>query len=92
MTELAFHCIQPSDRRIVVGRFPGTIREMLCDSETPTNNLVTAIFYETEWSLYVLWQAMRRVYRPGAPLPVELYFPVYAGTMRSTCSISSARR
>jgi len=41
----------------------------------------TAIFYELEWSLYTLWQAMRRLYRPGAPLPVKLYFPVYTGTM-----------
>jgi hypothetical protein len=40
----------------------------------------TAIFYEFEWSLYTLWQSMRRLYRPGAPLPVKLYFPVYTGT------------
>lgn len=41
----------------------------------------TGIFYETEWSLYVLWQAMRRLYRPGALLPVQMYFPVYEGTL-----------
>jgi SAM-dependent methyltransferase len=41
----------------------------------------TAIFFELEFSLYVTWQAMRRLYRPGAPKPVKLYFPVYAGTL-----------
>jgi hypothetical protein len=41
----------------------------------------TAIFYEIEYSLYVVWQSMRRLYRPGAPLPVRLYFPVYAHSM-----------
>ncbi len=41
----------------------------------------TAIFFELEWSLYVLWQSMRRLYRPGAPKPVQLYFPVYEGTL-----------
>lgn len=41
----------------------------------------TGIFFELEWSLYCLWQAMRRLYRPGAPRPVKLYFPVYTGTL-----------
>jgi hypothetical protein len=41
----------------------------------------TGIFFEVEWSLYCLWQAMRRLYRPGAPKPVKLYFPVYVGTL-----------
>jgi len=29
---------------------------------------------------YVLYQAMRRIWRPFAPLPVEVYFAVYRGT------------
>ncbi len=41
----------------------------------------TAIFFEIEYSLYVVWQAMRRLYRPGAPKPVKLFFPVYTGTL-----------
>lgn len=41
----------------------------------------TAIFYEFEWSLAILWQAMRRVYRPGASVPVRVIFPAYAGTL-----------
>jgi len=41
----------------------------------------TAVFYEIEWSLPILWQAMRRVYRPGAPLPVRVLFPTYENTL-----------
>jgi hypothetical protein len=41
----------------------------------------TAAFFELEFSLYTAWQAMRRLYRPGAPRPVKLYFPVYEGTL-----------
>lgn len=41
----------------------------------------TAIFFELEWSLAVIWQAMRRLYRPGAPKPVKVYFPVYENTL-----------
>src|SRR5579859_2985369 len=41
----------------------------------------TAAFFELEFSLYTAWQAMRRLYRPGAPKPVKLYFPVYEGTL-----------
>lgn len=40
----------------------------------------TEIFIESEWSLYVLWQALRRLYRPGAPKKVKAFFPVYSGT------------
>ncbi len=40
----------------------------------------TAVFFELEACFYVLYQAMRRIWRPFAPLPVEIYFPVYSGT------------
>jgi hypothetical protein len=40
----------------------------------------TAMFFEIEPSFYVLYQAMRRIWRPFAPLPVEIHFPVYSGT------------
>jgi hypothetical protein len=43
--------------------------------------LSTAIFYELEWSLAILWQAMRRIYRPGALLPIRILFPTYENTL-----------
>ncbi len=43
----------------------------------------TALFYEIEWSLAIVWQAMRRLYRPGAPKKVKVFFPVYEGTQEA---------
>ena len=44
----------------------------------------TAILYEFEWSLYVLWQFMRRLYRPGASKRVKLFFPVYKDALEES--------
>ena len=43
----------------------------------------TAIFYEIEYSLYTMWQAMRRTWRLGQTKPVKIYFPVYRDSMES---------
>lgn len=41
----------------------------------------TIIFYEVEYSLYVLWQAMSRVHRPGQTKDVRVFFTFYEGTI-----------
>jgi hypothetical protein len=41
----------------------------------------TAIFYEIEYSLYTVWQACRRIWRPGQTRPVKVYYVVYKDTM-----------
>ena len=41
----------------------------------------TVIFYEITYSLYTLWQAMRRVWRLGQTKPVKIYYAVYADTL-----------
>ena len=43
----------------------------------------TIIVYETEYSLYTLWQFMRRVWRLGQQKPVKVIFMVYNGTLES---------
>lgn len=43
----------------------------------------TAIFYEIEYSLFTIWQAMRRVWRLGQTKPVKVLFPVYSESMES---------
>lgn len=43
----------------------------------------TAIFYEIEYSLFTIWQAMRRVWRLGQTQPVKVLFPVYSESMES---------
>lgn len=41
----------------------------------------TCIFYEVEYSLYTLWQAMRRVWRLGQQDEVKVVFSVYRNTL-----------
>lgn len=40
-----------------------------------------AVYYEPQYSLYVLWQSMRRVWRLGQTNPVKVVFLGYKGTM-----------
>ncbi len=39
------------------------------------------VFFEIEYSLYTLWQAMRRVWRLGQKKPVKVVFAVYRETL-----------
>jgi hypothetical protein len=41
----------------------------------------TAVFYEPDYSLYTLWQAMRRVWRLGQTQPVKVVYAVYEDSM-----------
>ncbi len=41
----------------------------------------TAVFYEPDYSLYTLWQAMRRVWRLGQTQPVNVIYLVYQDTL-----------
>src|SRR5713226_2817038 len=45
----------------------------------------TILFYETGYSIYVLWQASRRSWRIGQRLPVKVKFLHYAETMQESC-------
>jgi hypothetical protein len=44
-------------------------------------DFATSVFYEIEYSVYLVQQASRRTWRLGQTQPVEIYFPIYAGTM-----------
>lgn len=44
-------------------------------------SFATIVFYEVEYSLYTLWQALRRVWRLGQTKPVKAVFVVYKGTL-----------
>jgi hypothetical protein len=43
----------------------------------------TVVFYEPEYSLYTLWQALRRVWRLGQTQPVKAVFTVYKDAMEA---------
>lgn len=44
-------------------------------------DFATCIFFEIEWSLYTLWQAMRRVWRLGQTQAVKVVYAVYQNTL-----------
>jgi len=46
-------------------------------------SFATGIYFELDLSLYVLWQSMRRLWRPGQLQPVRMLFPVYEGTLET---------
>jgi len=52
----------------------------------------TAIFYEIEYSLFTIWQAMRRVWRLGQTQPVKVLFPIYADSMESAALALMGRK
>jgi hypothetical protein len=41
------------------------------------------VFFEIEFSLYTLWQALRRVWRPGQTQKVKAVFAIYNNTMEA---------
>lgn len=43
----------------------------------------SVVFHEVEYSLYILWQALRRVWRLGQIKPVKAIFSVYHGAMEA---------
>jgi hypothetical protein len=43
----------------------------------------TVVFYEINYSLFTMWQAMRRVWRLGQTQPVKVVFAAYDGTMEA---------
>jgi superfamily II DNA or RNA helicase len=44
----------------------------------------TVVFFEIEYSLYTLWQSVRRVWRLGQTQPVKAIFSVYSSAMEAT--------
>jgi mannose-6-phosphate isomerase-like protein (cupin superfamily) len=43
MSQEAFFVINPPGHRLVQEKFSGTVRRMICDETTPTDNLVTGV-------------------------------------------------
>ncbi len=62
---------------------------LLCNAELVKTGLdlvmfSTVVFYEIIYSLYTLWQSVRRVYRPGQTQPVKAIFVTYQGALEET--------
>lgn len=54
---------------------------MMTETGLDLVQFATCIFYEISYSMYVLFQSMRRLWRLGQTQPVKILFPIYSGTM-----------
>jgi hypothetical protein len=64
----------------------GTMDALICNPKLVETGLdlvqfATIIFYEVDYDLFTMWQAMRRVWRLGQTKPVKVLFASYAGTL-----------
>jgi hypothetical protein len=87
--EIMSPAIQPNKRidwlKKNIGKFDVLITNpRLVEVGLNLTMLPTAIFYEIDPSFYTLYQAMKRVFRPFAPKPVQVYFAVYNDTAEAT--------
>lgn len=52
----------------------------------------TIVYYEIEYSLYTMWQAMSRVWRLRQTLPVKVVFASYSGTLEEQALALQGRK
>jgi len=80
--------INPRKRESWIEKHAPNLDVLICNPRLVETGLdlvmfSTAIFYEIEYSLYTLWQAVRRVWRLGQTKPVKVLFSVYDNTLES---------
>ena len=78
--------VNPRKREQWINDNTGDIDALICNANLVKTGLdlvmfQTVLFYEIEYSLYTLWQAVRRVWRLGQVKPVKAVFCVYEDTM-----------
>jgi quercetin dioxygenase-like cupin family protein len=56
MSVQGFFLLRPTEGRVVHGKFAGTVRQIICDADTPTDNLVAGVV---------------RVLQPGGKIPLH---------------------
>ena len=81
--------INPRKREDWIAKRVNGIDVMICNPRLVETGLdlvqfSTVIFFEPEYSLYTLWQSVRRVWRLGQTQPVKAIFSVYNSTMEAT--------
>lgn len=80
--------INPRKRESWIEKHAPNLDVLICNPRLVETGLdlvmfSTAIFYEIEYSLYTLWQAVRRVWRLGQTKPVKVLFSVYDNTLEA---------
>ena len=81
--------VDPRKREEWIAKRVNTIDALICNPRLVETGLdlvqfSTVIFFEIEYSLYTLWQSVRRVWRLGQTQPVKAIFSVYSTAMEAT--------
>jgi hypothetical protein len=80
--------VNPRKREEWINKRVNTIDALICNPRLVETGLdlvqfSTVIYYEIEFSLYTLWQSLRRVWRLGQTKPVKAIFSVYNSSMEA---------
>ncbi len=80
--------VDPRKREDWIAKRADRLDVLICNAELVKTGLdliqfSSVVFFEITYSLYTLWQAVRRVWRLGQVRPVRAVFSVYNGTMEA---------
>ena len=89
--------VDPRKREEWIAKRVNTIDAMICNPRLVETGLdlvqfSTVVFFEIEYSLYTLWQSVRRVWRLGQTQPVKAIFSVYNSAMEATALALMGRK
>ena len=81
--------VDPRKREEWIAKRVNTLDVLICNPRLVETGLdlvqfSTVVFFEIEYSLYTLWQSVRRVWRLGQTQPVKAIFSVYNSAMEAT--------
>jgi len=81
--------VDPRKREEWIAKRANSIDALICNPRLVETGLdlvqfSTVVFFEIEYSLYTLWQSVRRVWRLGQTQPVKAIFSVYNSAMEAT--------
>jgi hypothetical protein len=89
--------VDPRKREEWIAKRVNTIDAMICNPRLVETGLdlvqfSSVVFFEIEYSLYTLWQSVRRVWRLGQTQPVKAIFSVYSSAMEATALALMGRK
>ena len=89
--------VDPRKREEWIAKRVNTIDALICNPRLVETGLdlvqfSSVVFFEIEYSLYTLWQSVRRVWRLGQTQPVKAIFSVYSTAMEATALALMGRK
>jgi hypothetical protein len=89
--------VDPRKREDWIAQRVNTMDVLICNPRLVATGLdlvqfSSVIFFEIEFSLYTLWQSVRRVWRLGQTQPVKAIFSVYNSAMEATALALMGRK